>query len=42
MSPVRRLAAAAAVAILSVSLVGIASSPAEARDFSWGARIPVP
>ena len=38
MSPVRRLAAAALVATMSLGFVGIASVPAQAGDYSWGAK----
>jgi hypothetical protein len=38
MSPVRRIAAAALVAAMSVGFVGITSTPASA-DYSWGAVI---
>jgi len=39
MTPVRRIAAAALVAALSVGFVGIAESPASARDTTWGDRV---
>lgn len=39
MTPVRRIAAAALVAALSVGFVGIAESPANARDTTWGDRV---
>ena len=39
MSPARRLAAAALVAVMSVGVVGLTAGPASA-DWSWGTRVP--
>jgi hypothetical protein len=41
MTPVRRIAAAALVAVLSIGVAGIAAAPANALDTSWGAKIKV-
>lgn len=41
MSPVRRIAAAVMVAVMSLGFVAIASGPASA-DYSWGAKPRVP
>jgi F0F1-type ATP synthase membrane subunit c/vacuolar-type H+-ATPase subunit K len=39
MTPVRRIAAAALVAVLGVGVAAIGASPAQAYDTSWGAKI---
>ncbi len=41
MTPVRRIAAATLVAALGFGFVGAISSPANARDTTWGEMAPV-
>jgi hypothetical protein len=38
MSPVRRIAAAALVAVLGFGVAAVGAAPAQAYDYSWGAR----